>query len=180
MSQEKERKKKQPEDEVLKATNEVPNEAVEETVEETPGEDLVQKELGETKDLLLRTAAEYENFKRRSKQEKEDSYAFAVISTVGALLPAIDNFERAATADTPDEDYKKGCLMILDQFKAALSKLGISEMDCENKPFNPDEHNAVMHIEDEAFPENTVAEVLQKGYKLGDRVVRHAMVKVAN
>lgn len=181
MSQSKDDKKKvktasetQPAAEETKAA-----EAVTETLEET-APDPVQKELAETKDLLLRTAAEYENFKRRSIKEKEDSYAFAVINTIGTLLPCIDNFERAAAAACTDEEYKKGCMLILQQFMDTLKKLNITEMNCLGQPFNPDEHNAVMHVDDEAFGENIVAEVLQKGYKLGDKVVRHAMVKVAN
>lgn len=157
-----------------------PDPAEDAKAEDAAAQDPIQKELEQTKDLLLRTAAEYENYKRRSLKEKEDSYAFAVINTVGELLPCIDNFERAAQAACEDEDYKKGCMLILQQFTDALKKLNIVEMDCLGKPFNPDEHNAVMHVEDETLGENVVAEVLQKGYKLGDRVVRHAMVKVAN
>ena len=96
------------------------------------------------------------------------------------MLPVVDNFEFALKSECADENFKKGMEMIYDQMMESLKSLNVSEINPINEPFNPEEHNAVMHIEDEAVEENTVVEVLRKGYKLGDKVIRFAMVKVAN
>ena len=140
------------------------------------------KEAEEKQDLLLRTAAQYENFRKRSQREKEGAYADSKALTVGAILPVLDNLERALMApDASAEDLKKGLEMTLKQFQESFAKLGIEEIPCEaGEPFDPQKHNAVMHVDDESLGENVVAECFQKGYQIGDRVIRHSVVKVAN
>ena len=131
-------------------------------------------------DKFLRLCAEYDNFRRRSKQEKEGIYADATANAVNALLPVYDNLERALKQETADEAYKKGVEMTMAGLKKAFETLGVTEIDAVGQPFDPNVHNAVMHVEDEALGENTVAEVFQAGFMLGDKVIRFAMVKVAN
>lgn len=142
--------------------------------------DGVEKELAGAKDTLMRTAAEYDNYRKRTTREKEAQFANGVSSAVGALLPVVDTLEMAACAPTDDENYKKGVEMTLAKCKEAFAKLGITEIDAAGQPFDPDLHNAVMQ---EAAPEGTesgtVTKVLQKGYLLNGKVVRHATVAVA-
>ena len=140
----------------------------------------MKEQLSAQEDKFLRLCAEYDNFRRRSKQEKEIIYADAKMDTVKALLPVYDNLERALKQDTADEAYKKGVEMTMTGLKKAFEGLGVTEIDAAGAPFDPNVHNAVMHIEDENLGENTVAEVFQAGFMLGDRVIRFAMVKVAN
>lgn len=133
------------------------------------------------KERLLRTAAEYDNFRKRTEREKGALYASATADTVAAFLEVADNLERAlAQQDCSLEDLRKGVEMVHKQMCAALDKLGVKAMGAKGDPFDADLHNAVSHIEDEALGENVIAAVYQKGYCLGDRVVRHAMVQVAN
>ncbi len=133
----------------------------------------------ETKDTLLRTAAEYDNFRKRSAREKDAVYAETVAKTIEAFLPVVDNLERAvAFSDT--EGLKQGLELTLKQLAGVLAKLNITAIDPAGQPFDPNLHNAVMHVEDESMDENIVAEVLQKGYEIDGRVIRHAVVKVAN
>ncbi|MBQ9980782.1 MAG: nucleotide exchange factor GrpE [Oscillospiraceae bacterium] len=141
---------------------------------EAPAPEMIEK------DTYLRLAAEYDNFRKRSQKEKEGIYADARANTVAALLPVYDNLERALKAECSDEAFKKGVEMTMTQLKEIFAKLGVEEIECENCPFDAAYHNAVMHIDDEAFGENTVAECFQKGFKIGDKVIRFAMVKVAN
>ncbi len=131
-------------------------------------------------DKYARLCAEYDNFRRRSQKEKEGTYADATADTVKALLPVYDNLERALKQDTADEAFKKGVEMTMAGLRKALESLGVAEIDAVGRPFDPNVHNAVMHIEDDTFGENTVAEVFQAGFTLGDKVIRFAMVKVAN
>ena len=141
------------------------------------------KQLSEQQDKYLRLAAEYDNYRKRTAKEKEGIYADAKIETVTALLPVYDNLERglAQYKDAAEDDpHRKGLEMIFSQFKESLSKLGVTAMEAAGQPFDPEKHNAVMHVEDEALGENTVAEVLQQGFTLGDKVLRFAIVKVAN
>ena len=138
------------------------------------------KELADAKETLLRTAAEYDNFRKRTAKEKEAIWNDAKADAALAFLPVYDNLERALKQETADEAYKKGVEMTMNQLKTVLEKLGITEIEALGQPFDPALHNAVMHIEDENFGENTVAEVFQAGFRLGDKVVRFAMVKVAN
>ena len=128
----------------------------------------------------LRLAAEYDNFRKRTAKEKEAIWNDAKADAALAFLPVYDNLERALKQETADEAYKKGVEMTMNQLKTVLEKLGITEIEALGQPFDPALHNAVMHIEDENFGENTVAEVFQAGFRLGDKVVRFAMVKVAN
>lgn len=158
----------------------------EETAEEAPAalEDDLKKAQAELKDLndrFLRMAAEYDNFRKRSAKERENLHGDAVAFAVSKLLPVYDNLERAIAQDTADTEYKKGVEMILKQFNDSLSALSVAEIEAgAGTAFDPSIHNAVMHIEDETLGENQIAEVFQKGFKIGERVVRHAIVKVAN
>ena len=141
------------------------------------------KELSEQKDKFLRLAAEYDNYRKRTAKEKEAIYADAKIDTVTAMLPVYDNLERALGQyrdEDADSPHRKGVEMVFTQFKESLSKLGVSAMDALGQPFDPEKHNAVMHVEDESAGENTVVEVLQQGFTLGGKVLRFAIVKVAN
>ncbi len=156
--------------------------------EETPQEpdaaaelEKLQAEYDEHKQQHLRILAEYDNFRKRTAAEKTAIYNNAVSDTVQAILPIADNIERALGQDhASGEDMRKGVEMIEAQIKAAFEKLGISAVGEVGEAFNPNLHNAVAHIEDEAFGENVISAVFQKGYTLNDRVVRHAMVQVAN
>ena len=140
----------------------------------------LQKQIDELNDKLLRTLAEYDNYRKRSIKEKDAIYPQAKADTVEKFLPIIDNFERAMQTECSDEAFKKGIEMIFQSFIKTMTDLSVEEIGKEGETFNPDLHNAVMHVEDENYGENVVAQVLQKGYKIGDRVVRYAMVKVAN
>ena len=140
----------------------------------------MQAQLVEKEDKLLRLAAEFDNFRRRSQKEKDGVWADATAKAVNALLPVYDNLERALKQETADEAYKKGVEMTMAGLMKALEGLGVTQIDAAGRPFDPNVHNAVMHIEDESFGENTVAEVFQAGFMLGEKVIRFAMVKVAN
>ena len=137
--------------------------------------------LAAEQDKYLRLAAEYDNYRKRTAKEKENLYADAKIDTIKALLGVYDNLERGLAQYGDEESpHRKGLEMVFNQFKESLKKLGVETMDAVGKPFDPEKHNAVMHIEDESYGENTVAEVLQQGFTLGDKVLRFAIVKVAN
>ena len=140
------------------------------------------RQLAEEHDKYLRLAAEYDNYRKRTAKEKESIYADAKIDTIKGMLPVYDNLERglAQFKDEDDDPHKKGLEMIFNQYKEALTKLGVTPIDCVGKDFDPEKHNAVMHIEDESYGENTVVEVLQQGFMLGEKVLRFAIVKVAN
>ena len=155
-------------------------EAKEQTSQATELEKL-QKEYEEHKQQHLRVLAEYDNFRKRSQNEKNAIYNNAVSDTVQAILPIADNIERALSQENASaEDMRKGVEMIESQIQSCFEKLGLTEMGKVGEPFDPNLHNAVAHIEDENLGENVIAAVYQKGYQLGDRVVRHAMVQVAN
>ncbi len=140
-----------------------------------------EEQAAKQKDVLLRTAAEYDNYRKRTAREKETVYADATSDAVKEFLPVADNLERALEQkDCSAEDLRKGVEMVLKQMQDALKKLGVTEMGKEGEPFDPALHSAVAHVDDESAGENTVTKVFQKGYKIGDRVVRHAMVQVAN
>lgn len=146
-----------------------------EGTEETP---IVEQMV--SKDQFLRLAAEYDNYRKRTAKEKESLWTDAKADTVQAFLPVYDNLERALKQDTADEAFKKGVEMTMNQLKEVFARLGITEIEAEGKPFDPNLHNAVMHIEDENLGENTVAQVFQSGFMLGEKVIRFAMVQVAN
>jgi molecular chaperone GrpE len=163
------------------------NEAAQEQVEETVAEqevselDKIKAELDDTKQQLLRMAADYDNFRKRTRKEQEATYTNAKVYVMRELLPVMDNFERAQSSDqTSIEDYKKGIEMIFEQFTQIVSNLGVETFGQPGDAFDPNLHNAVMHIEDDTLGENVVSKVFQKGYKIGDTVVRHAMVETAN
>ena len=143
--------------------------------------DAAETALAEEKDKYLRMLAEYDNFRRRTAKEKETIYGDATAETVKGLLPVVDTLERAAAGLTPEDAESplgKGITMTLKSATDALAKLGVEEVPCD--VFNPDIHNAVMHIEDESLPEGAIVAVFQKGYRKGDHVIRYAMVQVAN
>lgn len=140
----------------------------------------LKAELEKKEDLLLRTAAEFDNFKKRTERERAGVAEYARAGIVKKLLPIIDNIERSAAADRESPEYIKGIELIVKQFESLAADLQLEETAKQGDAFDPQLHEAVMHIEDAELPENVIAEVLQKGYKLGDTVVRHAMVKVAN
>jgi molecular chaperone GrpE len=155
----------------------------EKTVEEELREQLenANNELKKQKDILLRTAAEYDNFRKRTEREKLALYADATSAVVAEFLPVADNLARALEQKECNvEDLRKGVEMVFSQLQAALKKLNVTEIGKEGEPFDPDLHNAVSHIEDENVGENTITQVFQKGYKIQDKVIRHAMVQVAN
>jgi molecular chaperone GrpE len=139
----------------------------------------LQEELDSLKDRLLRTVAEYDNYRKRSIKEKENIYVDACEDVLKEMFPVIDNMERALSVNGSAEDLKKGIDMTVKQFTTALSKLGVEEVSTEGE-FDPNFHNAVMHAEDENCGKNQIAEVFQKGYKKGNKVLRYSMVKVVN
>ena len=140
----------------------------------------LKDQTAQQEDKYLRLAAEYDNYRRRTAKEKESIWADVKAETAAAFLPVYDNLERALKQESTDEAFKKGVEMTMNQLKEVLSKLGIAEIPALGQPFDPNLHNAVMHVEDESLGENTVAEVFQAGFTLGEKVIRFAMVKVAN
>ena len=140
----------------------------------------LKAELESKNDLLLRTAAEFDNYKKRTEREKLTVAEFAKAGLIKQLLPILDNIDRAGMVEKDTPDYIKGIEMIVKQFEGIAGNLGITEVAAVGDIFNPEMHEAVMHIDDETLGENVIAEVLQKGYKIGDTVIRAAMVKVAN
>ena len=145
--------------------------------EETKAE---EKPAEEKKTKYLRLMAEYDNYRKRSQKEKDALYGDIKANTLKTFLPVYDNLVRALAQQTEDEAYKKGVEMIMTQFNTTMEKLGVTPMDCLGQKFDPAFHNAVMHVEDEEKGENEIVEVFQQGFMLGDKVIRFAMVKVAN
>ena len=129
---------------------------------------------------LKRNMAEFDNFKKRISKEKDMMYNTISANIVSELLPILDNFDKALNAETTDESYKNGMVMIYNQLMETLNKLGAEEIEALNTTFDPNFHEAVMHVEDENYGEKEVTEVFRKGYKIGEKVIRHSMVKVAN
>lgn len=174
--------------------NEETAENVEETCEETAtveekpteptAEEKLKKELDELNDKYLRLMSEYANYQNRTAKEKVARYADATVDAVAAMLPIGDNLERALKTEVKSEDavkFKEGIEMVMKQFNDCLDKLGVTPIKAEGEQFDPNIHNAVMHVEDESIDDNTVVEDLMRGYMYnGERVVRHSMVKVAN
>jgi len=140
-----------------------------------------QEEIAAEKDKYLRLLAEYDNFRKRSQKERESTYSDVRADTALKFLPVYDNLERALKIETVDEAYSRGVEMVFTQFKEILSNLGVCEIEaCAGTKFDPEVHNAVMHVEDESFGESVITEEFQKGFKLGDKVIRCSIVKVAN
>ena len=140
----------------------------------------LKDQVAQQEDKYLRLAAEYDNYRRRTAKEKDSIWNDAKADAAVAFLPVYDNLERALKQETADEAFKKGVEMTMTQLKTVLEKLGITEIPALGQTFDPNLHNAVMHVEDENFGENTVCDVFQAGFMLGDKVIRFAMVKVAN
>lgn len=179
-------------EETEKTTKETPKKTTKKTTEEadTTSELLermtreahkLAEELATEKDKGLRVMAEYDNFRKRSQKERENIYTDVRADTVLKLLPVYDNLERALKAETEDEAYRKGVEMTMDQFKEILEKMGVVEIEAKTgDKFDPTVHDAVMHVEDDSLEEGVVVEEFQKGFKLGDKVIRFSIVKVAN
>ena len=181
------------EEEILTAA-ETPEEAAEEaaeTAEETAADieaacaaepdAQLQCKFDALNDKHLRMAAEYDNFRKRSQREREAVHGEAVAYAVKALLPTYDNLERAIAAETTDPEFKKGVELTLTQLVESLGSIGVTLIEsAPGTSFDPNLHNAVMHIESDELGENTIAEVFQQGFQIGERIIRHAMVQVAN
>jgi len=141
---------------------------------------LLQEKYNELHDKHLRLMAEYDNFRKRSQREKDEIYSNATFAVLAKLLPVQDDFERARQYDCNSEEFAKGFEMIEKNFAVALSSFGVEAFGEVGEAFDPQKHHAVMHIEDESLGENVVAQVLQRGYKMGDKILRCAMVQTAN
>ena len=139
-----------------------------------------KEERADEHDRFLRLIAEYDNFRKRSAKERENIYTDVRVETVTRFLPVYDNLQRALNTQTSDEAYKKGVEMTFNQLKQVMTSLGVEEIPAEGETFDPEVHNAVMHVEDDSFGENVIVEEFQKGFKLGGRIIRFSMVKVAN
>ncbi len=142
--------------------------------------DKVKEELESLNDRYLRTLAEYDNYRKRSVKEKDAIYPEARAAAFSSILPALDNFKRALEQGCSDESFLKGMQMTYDSLIGILNKEGVIEFGSVGDTFDPSMHNAVMHVDDEEKGDQEIVEVFQKGYKLGDKVLRYAMVKVAN
>lgn len=174
-------KKKENAEEIKETAEEVKEEVAEEKKAEPSEEEKLKKQLDEANDRLLRMAAEYDNFRKRSQREKDALYADCKASVIKQLLPVVDNFDRVfANPDANYEDYKKGVEMTFKQFGDVFKALGVEAFGEVGEEFDPNIHNAVMHTDDESLGENVITTVLAKGYKLGDKTIRPAMVAVAN
>ena len=151
------------------------------TREQMEAAELAAKQLESVKDQFVRLTAEYDNYRKRTAKEKDSLYQDAKADTIREFLAVYDNLERAvATEGDEDSPHKKGLEMIFHQYQEILKKLGVTEIEAQGAPFDPEKHNAVMHIDDENFGENVVSQVFQAGFMLGDKVIRHAIVQVAN
>ena len=171
----KEKKQEQPAEETVETLEET----VEETVE-TPAVDPWEEKYNAEHDSFLRLAADYDNFRKRTLKEKEQSYSNGKADAIAKLLPVYDNLERALEQNTEDAAYKKGVEMTMTQLVSILETMGVEIFGEKGDAFDPNLHNAVMHTEEEGAPENTITLVFQKGFKLGDKIIRFAMVQVAN
>ena len=184
MSKQKEKAAPQPDAEETVAPETQPEETAA-PQEETPDPLLAELEalkdsLAKKEEQYLRLAAEYDNYRKRTQKEKTDAYQSAKADAVLAFLPVYDNLERALKQETADAAYKKGVEMTMTGLKDVLAKLGVEEIPAQGEPFDPNVHNAVMHVEDESVCAGIVVEVFQAGFRAGEKVIRAAMVKVAN
>ena len=151
------------------------------TREQVEQMELAVKQLDTVKDQFVRLTAEYDNYRKRTTKEKDNIYQDAKADTIKAFLAVYDNLERAAQSEGgEDSPHKKGLEMIFAQYKDILKSLGVEESEAKGAAFDPEMHNAVMHIDDESLGENVVAQVFQAGFKMGDKVIRHSIVQVAN
>ena len=167
--------------EMEKELNETPvEEVIEETAEEVVEVNLWEEKYNAERDAHLRIAAEYDNFRKRTIKEKEASYGNGKADAVAKMLPVYDNLERALNQPTEDAAYKKGVEMTMNELTKIFTSLGVEIFGNVGDEFDPNLHNAVMHIDSEELGENVIAQVFQKGFKIGEKVVRFAMVQVAN
>ena len=151
------------------------------TQQQMEAAELAAKQLESVKDQFVRLTAEYDNYRKRTTKEKDALYQDAKADTIKAFLAVYDNLERAVAAPGDEESpHKKGLEMIFHQYQDILKNLGVTEIEAQGQPFDPEKHNAVMHIDDENLGENVVAQVFQAGFSMGDKVIRHAIVQVAN
>ena len=151
------------------------------TREQVEQMELAVKQLDTVKDQFVRLTAEYDNYRKRTTKEKDTIYQDAKADTIKAFLAVYDNLERAAQSEGgEDSPHKKGLEMIFAQYKDILKSLGVEEIEAKGAAFDPEMHNAVMHIDDESLGENVGAQVFQAGFKMGDKVIRHSIVQVAN
>ena len=151
------------------------------TREQMEAAELAAKQLESVKDQFVRLTAEYDNYRKRTAKEKDSLYQDAKADTIREFLAVYDNLERAVSTEGDEESpHKKGLEMIFHQYQEILKKLGVTEIEAQGAPFDPEKHNAVMHIDDENFGENVVSQVFQAGFMLGDKVIGHAIVQVAN
>ena len=148
--------------------------------EKKPEEKAVSEEMALLNDKYLRICAEYDNYRKRTQKEKDNLYGDIRANVITSFLPVYDNLVRALAAETADDAYRKGVELIMNQFNATLEKLGATEIKAVGEKFDPAVHNAVMHVDDDTKGENEVVEEFQKGFKIGDKVIRFSMVKVAN
>lgn len=170
-------KKKTSKNEEIK--EEVKEEVTPEVVETEP-ENEFEKKYNDVNEKYMRTLAEYDNYRKRTIKEKESIYPEAKAVVIEKFLPVMDNFQRAIDSAENKDGFYEGVVMLKKQMDEVLAALGVEEIKSIGEEFNPELHNAVMHIDDEEQGENVIVEEFQKGYKIGDRVVRHSMVKVAN
>lgn len=184
MSEKKKKDEVKEEVETETPVEETKEETVEETVtvtrEQMEQMEQLAKLVSENNDKYLRLAAEYDNYRKRTTKEKENLYTDAKVDTIKPFLEIYDNLLRGIAQFEDGDSHKQGMELIAKQFLTVLEKLGVSEIEAEGQPFDPEKHNAVMHVEDENVGENTIVEVFQKGFMLNDKVIRFAMVKVAN
>ena len=166
--------------EMEKEMNETPAEETVETVEETVEANPWEEKYNAERDAHLRIAAEYDNFRKRTVKEKEQSYGNGKADAVARMLPIYDNLERALNQPTEDAAYKKGVEMTMTELLKIFTSLGVEVFGNVGDEFDPNQHNAVMHIDSEELGENVIAQVFQKGFKVGEKIVRFAMVQVAN
>ena len=168
-------------------TNETAEDAEETTEEvseetaEASAEDRIaalEAELKNEKDKYMRLFAEFDNFRKRTAKEKTEAYGDSAAKTIAEILPALDNFDRALDTPCSDENFTKGIEMIFTQLTDIFGKLGVTEIEALGQPFNPTLHNAIKQVESEDGESDVICEVFQKGYKLGDRIIRHSMVAV--
>lgn len=154
----------------------------EEVTEEAPleEENEFEKKYNDVNEKYLRTLAEYDNYRKRTIKEKESIYPEAKAVVIEKFLPVLDNFQRAIESAENKDSFYDGVVMLKKQMDEVLGALGVEEIKAVGEEFNPEVHNAVMHVEDEEAGENIIVEEFQRGYKIGDRVIRHSMVKVAN
>lgn len=182
MSKEKKKENSKAEKKESEKTEEEKNEKTEETVSEEESQlEKLTKELNSKKDAYMRLAAEYDNYRKRTTAEKTGIYADATAKAISEILPVADSLEMAMkSAENAPKEYTKGLELVINQLKASLSKLNVEEFGSRGDTFDPELHNAVSKVEDEELGENVLAQVFQKGYKTGDKIIRHAMVQVAN